>query len=334
MKARFTQTRHRNLEETKRISRILELTRMILVNPRRYLRRDLSSRFEVSERMIQKDLEIIRHGLRLLLAHSPEGYYFEETPSLPPVRYSFSEALALLLAVQAARRLAGISSSDLAAAIARLESLFPAEFAPHLRAAAGASGMRTGREHRQEMLRLLNLALIEGRKVRIVYETASRGGERNERVVCPYHLLSYVRSWHLIARCELREAVLVFKVDRISEAELLEHRYSIPRDFSVDDYLGMSWGMMRGDSQAPVDVALRFTPEAGRWVSEEHWHKSQRVEVEPDGHVLFRLHLPVTPEFVNWVLYYGSRVEVVTPESLREIVAEEHRRAAGLYGCN
>lgn len=331
MRVCYSEKRYRHFEETKRISRVLELARMIAVNPRRYLRRDLSSRFEVSERMIQKDLDIIRNGLRLSLAHSPEGYYFEDTPLLPSLQYSFSEALALLLAVQAARQISGISSSDLAAAIARLESLFPAEFAPHLRRMAESPGFRTDREHRQAMLRLLNLALIEGRKVRILYETASRGGERNERVVCPYHIMAYVRSWHLIARCELRDAVLLFKVDRILEAELQEERYLIPQDFSVDDYLGMSWGMIRGTKEQPVDIALRFTPEAGRWIREEHWHKSQQVEDQPDGSVLFRLHLPITPEFVNWVLYYGPRVEVLEPQCLREKVKAEHLKAAGIY---
>jgi len=39
----------------------------------------------------------------------------------------------------------------------------------------------------------------------------------------------------------------------------------------------------------------------------------------PDGHVIFRLRIAaITPEFVNWVLYYGSRVEVLEPLKLRE----------------
>jgi len=71
-----------------------------------------------------------------------------------------------------------------------------------------------------------------------------------------------------------------------------------------------------------------FDPVAGRWVSEEHWHKSQEVEFLPDGSVLVRFHIGITPEFVHWVLYYGSRVMVLRPEWLRKKVAEEHRKAA------
>ncbi len=320
------------LEETKRTSRILELVQIIATAPQRYLRRDLAARFEISERMIQKDLEIIRHGLKLPLLHLPEGYYFEQVPRLPSLQYTFAEALALLLAVQAARQVSGVGSTELAAAAARLESLFPPEFTPLLRQAVGQPVVTAQREHRQQMLMLLNRALLEGRKVRMVYETRSRGGAVSERVVRPYHIMPYVRSWQLVAYCELREAVRMFKVDRIREATLLDERYRIPADFDVDAYMGSGWGVMRSGAGEPVDVVLRFEPEAGQWVAEEYWHPSQKAEVQPDESVLFKLHIAaITPEFVNWVLYYGGRVEVLEPPELRERVAEEHRRAVEVY---
>ncbi|MDR3567859.1 MAG: hypothetical protein P4L43_07505 [Syntrophobacteraceae bacterium] len=60
-------------EETKRVSRILELIQIINAQPGRYRRRDLAARFEISERMIQKDLDVIRNGLKLAVVRSAEG---------------------------------------------------------------------------------------------------------------------------------------------------------------------------------------------------------------------------------------------------------------------
>jgi len=319
-------------EETKRTARVLEMVQIIALAPRRYHRRDLAERFEVSERMIQKDLEVICHGLRLPLLRSPDGYYFERMPQLPALQCTFPEALALFMAVQVARRVSGIGSAELTAAVARLETLFPAEFAPLLRQITSAPATFARREHRQQMLLLLHRALLMGQKVHMVYETRSRGGERKERIVHPYHILPYVRSWHLIAYCELRNQVLVFKVDRILEARLLEERYTIPEDFNIDAYLGDCWGLVRGEPGEVEEVVLRFEQETGLRVTEEYWHKSQKVEEEPNGHILFKVRIPVTAEFVNWVLYYGSRVEVLQPVWLRERVAEEHRRAAQING--
>ena len=74
-------------------------------------------------------------------------------------------------------------------------------------------------------------------------------------------------------------------------------------------------------------MVLLFEAEAGRWVAEERWHKSQESEVLPDGRVRMRFQVGVTPEMVSWLLYYGCRVEVEEPAWLRERVREEHGRA-------
>lgn len=302
----------RPLEEMKRVSRILETVQMITLNPSRYRRRDLAARFEVTERTIQKDLDVIRHGMKLPLLHSPKGYSLEKTPKLPLIHFSFAEALTLFLAVQAARQIPGIELSELAAVVARLEAIFPLEFASFLRKIIHKPFISVNGKHRREMLMLLSRALIEGRKVHMIYETRSRGGDVNERVVRPYHVMPYGRSWQLIGYCEKRDAVLIFKIDRILTAAMTEERYGIPADFDVDEYLGAAWGLMRSCGK-PVEVVLRFEPEAGHWVAEEHWHRSQQVEEQPDGSILFKLHIVTTPEFVNWILYYGDRVEVLTP---------------------
>jgi predicted DNA-binding transcriptional regulator YafY len=318
-------------EETKRTARILEVVQLIAVRPRQFRTQDLARRFEIGERMIKKDLQVIRHGLRLSLQPSKSGYYFEEIPQLPTVTYAFTEALALLQAAQVARRISGIDSADLAAAVARLESLFAADFRSLLKSLLYRPKVTVQREHRQQMLRLLNQALLEGRKLEIIYETASRDGAISSRVVHPYHIMPYVRSWQLIAYCEKRLDVIMFKVDRIHEATLLDAGYEISPDFRAEEYMGNAWGVMRGESFPPEESLLHFTPEAGRWVAEEYWHASQQVEVQKDSSVFFRLHIGITPEFVNWLLYYGSRVRVLAPEHLRYQVAEEHRQAAEQY---
>lgn len=317
-------------EETKRATRILDIVQRITIRPSRWLRRDLAAAFEVSERQIQKDLEIIRHGLLLPLMHTREGYYFESIPRLPAAVCSFSEGLALLLAARAAQEVPGIDPGELAAAVARLEAVFPPQFHTLLRQLAQGGNRTATNEHREAMLGLLHQAIFSRRQVRMVYATASRGGQTSERTIEPYHVMPYVRSWHLVAFCHNRKQVLQFKIDRIQQAELLDETYTIPADFDLDEYLGDGWGLIRGGE--PVEIELMFSAEAGRWVSEERWHPSQQAARLPDGRVRFTLQVAVTPEFVNWILYYGSRVEVIRPAELRERVAEAHRQAAEVYG--
>lgn len=312
----------------RRTARVLELIQQIATRPHYWSRRTLAEHHEISERMVQKDLELIRYRLGLSLRHEGGTYYFERLPQLPTTAYSFPEALALLAAARAAQAIPGVNSAELAAAIARLESLFPAEIGRMAREATDPLPRRAIRAHRQIMLSLLHRALAERRQVEIAYATGSRAGEVTRRVVEPYHIMAYGRSWHMIAYDHRREEVLQFKLDRVQEAEILETAYAIPKEFDLDAYLGDMWGLMRGAAREPEQVVLVFEPEAGRWVTEESWHKSQESEILPDGRVRVSFFVGVTPEMVNWLLYYGSRVQVVAPEWLREQVVEEHRKAS------
>ena len=321
----------RSYEETKRFSRLIQIIWMIAGRPERYLRRDLADRFEVSERMIQKDIDVIRHGLKLPLQHTRRGYYFEEGPSLPPLSLTFPEAVALLLAMQSARRVSCLGGPALLSAMNRLESLLPDNFRQLLQTTSETPTANGRREHREVLLMAINQAVLERRKLKAVYETRSRDGKLSERVLRPYHARPYVRSWHLIAYCEKRCEVRTFKVDRFHHVELLNETYTIPEDFDLAEYDGHAWGAIRGNAGRPIDVVLKFDSFAGHWVSEEFWHPSQSSEILPDGGVIFRLRISTTPEFINWILYYGPRVEVLKPRGLRKEVAQAHLDAAGLY---
>lgn len=314
----------------RRTARVLEIIQQVASAPRRWNRRKLAEYHEISERMVQKDLELIRYRLRLSLVHEEGVYYFKQLPHLPTTTYSFAEALALLAAARAAQAIPGTNSAELAAAIARLEALFPPEVSRLAREATDPLPRRAIKAHRQTMLTLLHRGLAERRQIKIVYATGSRAGKTSERVVEPYHLMAYGRSWHLVAHDRRRGEVLQFKVDRVQEAKMLDTTYAIPLDFDLDSYLGDVWGLMRGAAGASERVRLIFEPEAGRWVAEESWHKNQQSEILPDGRVEIIFHVGITPEMVSWLMYYGSRVQVLEPVWLRERVMEEHRQAAGI----
>lgn len=316
-------------EQIRRTARILEIIQQIATQPGRWTRKKLAECHEVSQRMIQKDLEIVRTRLGLSIERERGGYLFKRLPQLPTATYTFSEAVALLSAARLAQAVPGVNSVELAAAIARLEVIFPDELRPLLREATDQLPRQAVKSHRQAMLSLLHRALMEHKQIKISYATSSRAGEVSERTIEPYHLMPYGRSWHLIAYDHQRRGnePLQFKVDRIQEATLLDTTYTIPASFDVDAYLGDGWGLMRGAAREPEDVVLIFEPQAGRWVAEEQWHKSQHSEELVDGRMQMTFHLGITPEMVRWLLYYGADVWVERPLWLREQVREQHQKA-------
>lgn len=319
------------LEETKRVARLLDIVARISTRPKTWTRRALSLAFEISERRIQEDLEILVHRLHLPLAHCRTGYYLREPNSLPAVTFAFGEAAALLLAGSVGRATSGVSSVELTAALARLKEVFPPEFRHLLDTLETSAAGAVPSDHRQQMLELIQEALATGTAIRMVYATASRDNVETDRIVEPYALVPYVRSFHLVGYCYQRREVRIFKVDRIRKIELTGQHFAVPEGFDLAEYLGGDWGMLRGAAGAPEAVEISFTSRAGRWVSEERWHSSQKAAWQEDGSLLFTLVVGVTPAFVRWVLYYGDDAKVLRPSWLAEAVCQEATRTLARY---
>jgi predicted DNA-binding transcriptional regulator YafY len=318
------------LEETRRTARILDIIQHIAVAPSRWTRKALAEKYEVSERQIQKDFEIIRRRLNLDLQHDEDGYVLRNAPRLPIVAYSFPEALSLLLAVRAARMIPGIDAADLASAMGRLESLFPEDAVPLLKEVISRAGDRPCPKRRRELLTVLHKAIAEQRRLRITYRTASRAGAESRRVVDPYRIIPFMRVWQLIAYCHTRKEVLEFNVDRIKKAEILKDGFEIPVDFSLGSYFAGAWGVFRDKTGSPEDIVLEFDTDSGRWVEEGLWPVGRKIEHLKGGGMRMEVRVCVSPDFVSWLMYFGRKVKIISPAWLRKRVAAEHRESGRL----
>ncbi len=308
------------LEETKRIARLIKLAALLAAQPGRWRRASLSARYEVSERQIARDLELL-NGCGYAVRRTPTGYAFEHAPVLPTLSLDVPEVLALALAAGLARDAHDVDTATLGSALAKLEALLPPGALPLLRRELVRSGgADAAAARRAEILQKLQQAHMQRRRARIIYETGMRGGARSERVIEPYHIQRYGRFWLIAAYDHLRGDVRDFKLDRIREATLLDERYSIPDDFDIAAYRGATWGVLRGEAGEPCDVELLFTERAGRWMQEEDRGVPQRIEPRPDGSVLVRQRVGITDEMVRWVLSFGPDCRVLAPDFLRQRV--------------
>lgn len=312
--------------ELRRTKRLLDMVWRIASAPRRWSRRCLAEHYEISERQVTKDLEVLRHGLLFEIKRAPEGYYFEQVPRLPTASFAFEEALVLLLAVRAEGTLAGVDGKALAAAIGRLESLFPRDLRPVIRAEGAHDATPTSRE---STLALLHTAIGRRRRLRMRYAAASRDGAITERTIHPYAVIPYVKSWHVVGYCHLRGDIRLFKIDRIARPQLLDDQFAAPVDFDLGRNLNEGWWRMPGIDGPSEEIILRFRPPSAHFVAEERWHAGQEVAWQDDGTMLFRVHVAVTPELQRWVFRYGRDVDVLAPRELRAWVRDEARAVLG-----
>jgi predicted DNA-binding transcriptional regulator YafY len=130
-----------------------------------------------------------------------------------------------------------------------------------------------------------------------------------------------------------RKKVLVLKLVRMTNVQLLDETYEVPDDFDPDEALGGSFGIVVGDE---VWVTLRASPSAAPRIREM---ANRGIVIEsdtPDGGAVARLRGTLDDtgrplELVPWLLGWGADIEVLEPLAVREAVAEALRRAAELY---
>lgn len=151
-----------------------------------------------------------------------------------------------------------------------------------------------------------------------------------EREVSPQRLVHYRDNWYLDAWCHLRNDLRSFAVDAVRAAELREGKAKEIPAAELDSHLGAGYGIFAGKNVQWA--ALKFTPEAARWVSAQQWHPDQRVRIEKDGSYLLEVPYSEDRELIMEILRYGSDVEVASPASLRKRVGEALRQAARRYG--
>ncbi|MFM1960334.1 MAG: hypothetical protein RL588_1851 [Pseudomonadota bacterium] len=178
-----------------------------------------------------------------------------------------------------------------------------------------------------EVLRQLRAALLAMKQVGFAY--AARGeAEPVCRVVDPCGLL-FGSVYYLVARRTGAPQAVLWRLDRMQEVEILDTPARIPDGFDLDVFAEQSFGVF----QEPVeDIILRVRPGSADLARAHLFHSSQTFEAQPDGGLILRLRAGGLLELCWHLFTWRGEIEILGPERLRTMMAEElarHFPAAG-----
>lgn len=201
-------------------------------------------------------------------------------------------------------------------ALMRPAALLRAE--PDIEALMQAEGiaMRPGPRPRLDpaLLPTLRRAILEVRLVVVRYSGVGTG-EPVTRVLCPYGTLygGNGRAW-LVGHVEELPEMRLWRLDRIVSMDLLDRCFTRRDDFNLASYAAQSFGVFQ---EEPIDVVLRFTPEAANDADCWLFHPSQTIEREADGSLLVRFRAGGIQEMCWHLFTWGTSVTVVAPDKLQ-----------------
>lgn len=241
---------------------------------------DLAQRLGVTERAARRYVEILREaGIPVSSTRGPHGgYRLGRGTRLPPVTFTQTEALGLVMAVLHAHP----DADDLVStALGKVIRALPEDVgrqAATLREHASATPDRYAARPDTAITSALVAAIAARRRVLVTY----RGESGSEWVaeVDPWAVVVRYGRWYLLCHSHRADAVRTYRVDRVLAVEHTNQGFEPPADLdpvtALEEHLGTGWQFA---TRVVFDAPLA---DVAPWVGAQ----MGRLEASGDGCVL------------------------------------------------
>jgi predicted DNA-binding transcriptional regulator YafY len=294
----------------------------------------MATAYEVSAKSIRRDIDYLKNQCDAPIAYDCRRYgylYTEASYSLPAMHISESDLFAISLARKTLRQYENSPLyHKLASVFKKIEASLPERISvdpawvdermtvfPESRSAIDptiwdkvAEGLRHGRQ----------LA---------IHYLKPGDEDGSDRLVDPYHIVSFQGEWYLIGHCHLRREVRTFAISRVRAVRTSGEDFVIPAEFSFEKFSGHHFGIFQGDRDFVVKIL--FSPQHRPYVEEREWHRDQALERQADGGILLSFTSNHLFEVKRWVLSWGAGVKVLAPPELAADLQEELQKALQAY---
>jgi predicted DNA-binding transcriptional regulator YafY len=154
---------------------------------------------------------------------------------------------------------------------------------------------------------------------------------RKQRKVTPLLLKEYNNRWYLICYDSVKEKVITYALDRISNLEIIEQKGEKPADFKPDLFFRHSIGITASAEARPDKIEFFASNIAAKYINSQPFHESQKIVEENKEQTKFELFALVSEELIRELLSYGGDVQVLQPEGLKSELIKRIRKMYSNY---
>ena len=185
-------------------------------------------------------------------------------------------------------------------------------------------------------IELIDEAIERGLQLRFVYNKYGADKKLHQTShprVSPYQLILHNQRYYLMARHERFEDMHFYRLDRITEMQIIEDRALTP----VREVKGYESGIDYKKLSTSLPYMFADNPEYVEfWVEEwaidhviDWFGKGIKIEKVDERYKVGVLVSPMAMEY--WALQYVRSVEIISPASLRERVRDALEKGVGKY---
>ncbi len=188
----------------------------------------------------------------------------------------------------------------------------------------------------EENFSLLSDAVRKRRVATFHYHSIGRDA-LEERVVAPYALGAYAGRWYLVGQCMIKQAIRLFRLDRIVTRVSIHDSasegpdFAAPADFDIRNYLGRrAWAMGPAEASKACKARVRFDVETGRYVA-ELLRGSAECRLKPNGECIATFTVTREEPFIRWLMKFGRHAKILSPRLLLRNFAATVRTVKDSY---
>jgi predicted DNA-binding transcriptional regulator YafY len=297
----------------------------------------LAELVDVSTRTIRRDLQALQEAGFAVYDEGDEHETKRWRLDAQPFKtvqdgLSVTDVAALYLSRSVVESLPGWPLADeLGAAFGKIERALNPRVREFLATLPQVLSAKTGpqsgptSDHIVDITRRLFDATRERRIIVMQYFSAKSNRAKSYRVE-PYRLALAHGGVYVVAWVPQYDEFRTFAADRVEKLTVTEETFRRTRELKADLFR-TSMGVFSGE---PERVELEFDARLAPFVRGRAWHESQEMEPQTDGRLRMRLNVSNDWALRSWLLGFGAGVRIVSPKSLADDIADEHRRASAL----
>ena len=283
----------------------------------------LGERLGVSDRAARRYVGILREaGIPVESVRGPYGgYRLGRGMRLPPLMFSQTEALGLVMAVLDGHHAAADADDPVGSALGKIVRVLPAPVAAQaeaVRRTAAPVPDRAAARPDPETTASLVAAVADHRRIRVDYRTEA--GTELDVEVDPWAVVVRHGRWYLLCWSHAAGAPRTYRLDRIRGVDVLEQRFAPPADLDpvsdLEHHLGVGW-------EHDVEVVLDATYDDVAPQLPRAWG---RLEPHGDNRTLLRGSTSNPTMYAEWLASVPVPFTVVGGPELREAVRATGQR--------
>lgn len=270
---------------------------------------------------------LLSYGIDIVKISSRSNLYY-----IGEREFQLPELKLLVDTVQSAKFITRKKSLEL---IKKLEGFTSIHNAKKLQRQVFISGrVKTVNEQIYYNVDTINAAMLENKKISFKYfewnvekqQQFRRGGE--DYIQSPIGLTWTDENYYLIAYSDEKGKILHFRVDKMCNIRILDEKATEPPErLDIAEYTNRTFGMYGGTAEK---VTLELTNDLVGVVI-DRFGKDVSIIKSDDNHFRVNIDVSLSPVFLSWLMSFGARVKVISPQKLIDMVKKTAKDVMGQY---